>query len=434
MKYHLHSSYSAAIVSIGLAAMSLFSSCSDHCEVENSYTYLEPVYMTLGELRSSVAVTDPEPLEMIGKIYFKDGYLFVNEPNLGFHVIDNRNPANPLNVAFINVPGSFDMAVNGNILYSDSYMDLVAIDISNIQAVKEIGRIENVFDNYNSYGFYASPEQGVVTDWVEKQEVTITESSCEGQMYTWGVFYEDGIALANAEDFRGNLAVSPTNPGIGGSMARFTVANGQLFALNQADVQPIDITSPANMSEGAPITLDWGIETIFPYDNNLFIGAVDGMYILDVNNALEPQLISKYQHIQSCDPVVVQDHLAYVTLRSGTECQGFSNQLEVIDIADLTSPQLLYTYEMNNPHGLGIDGATLFVCDGTAGLKVYDASESWNIGNRLLAQYPEYFAYDVIPYNNVAMLIGDDGLYQYDYSDVSNIQLLSKIEITYDNH
>ena len=112
---------------------SILSGCGDNCEVKNSYTYYEPVYTPLSEIRSSVSTLPAHDLEQTGKIYFKDGYLFINEPNEGVHVIDNHDPANPENIAFINIPGSFDIAVRGNILFSDSYIDLVAIDISDIQ-------------------------------------------------------------------------------------------------------------------------------------------------------------------------------------------------------------------------------------------------------------------------------------------------------------
>jgi hypothetical protein len=37
--------------------------------------------------------------------------------------------------------------------------------------------------------------------------------------------------------------------------------------------------------------------------------------------------------------------------------------------------------------------------------------------------------YDLIPYENVLMMIADDGLYQYDYSDLENIRELSVIPI-----
>jgi hypothetical protein len=37
--------------------------------------------------------------------------------------------------------------------------------------------------------------------------------------------------------------------------------------------------------------------------------------------------------------------------------------------------------------------------------------------------------YDVIAFNNVLMMIADDGLYQYDYSDLSRIRQISKLPI-----
>ena len=46
------------------------------------------------------------------------------------------------------------------------------------------------------------------------------------------------------------------------------------------------------------------------------------------------------------------------------------------------------------------------------------------LGN-LIYTYPDIKAFDVIPIGGVLVLIGDDGLYQYNYSDVKNISLLS---------
>ncbi len=411
------------ILSLGL------SSCSSECETENTYTYFEPVYTSMEDIRSSIGNDTPQEIQQMGKLYFKDNHLFINEPNEGVHVIDNRDPSNPLNVAFITIPGAFDLSIQGNILFSDSYMDLVAVDISDYNQVKEVGRIEDLFSGYNSYGFYADPQLGVVTDWVESNEVNVTESSCEGRFQDWGIYYNEGIALADASAFSRTSAAAPTNPGIGGSMARFTIANRHLFALDGSEVIPVDIGSASAMGQGTRLNLDWGIETIFPRDLNLFIGANDGMYILDIESPLDPRLISKYEHVRSCDPVVVDGDLAFVTLRSGTQCQGFTNQLEVLDITDLSDPQLLYTYEMTNPHGLGKDGDALFVCDGGDGLKAFDASDISKIGNRMTAHYADIFAYDIIPFNNIAMMIGKDGLYQYDYNDINNIQFLSKIEL-----
>ena len=47
----------------------------------------------------------------------------------------------------------------------------------------------------------------------------------------------------------------------------------------------------------------------------------------------------------------------------------------------------------------------------------------------MLAHFPYIQAYDVIPINGVLIIIGEDGIYQYDYQDIGNIQLLSTIGI-----
>ena len=133
--------------------------------------------------------------------------------------------------------------------------------------------------------------------------------------------------------------------------------------------------------------------------------------------------------MRSCDPVVVDDTLAYITLRSGTNCGGVINSLDVVNIKNISLPTLVRSYPMTNPFGLGKDGDLLFICDGNAGLKVYDAADPKTISSNLIYTYPNIKAFDVIPIGDVLVLIGDDGLYQYDYSNVQNISLMSTIAV-----
>jgi len=183
------------------------------------------------------------------------------------------------------------------------------------------------------------------------------------------------------------------------------------------------------MSE-TKVAVERDIETLFVLEDKLFIGSTTGMIIYDLQNAASPSFISEITHFTSCDPVVVAGDYAYVTLHSGNRCGGFSNQLDVINISDLYMPVLEETYEMYNPFGLGIDNGTLFICDGDAGLKIYDASNPpYEIDQHLIASYPGINAYDIIPYNNIAMMIGEDGLYQYDYSELDSLVLLSEITV-----
>lgn len=430
--------YALAFLTVLLGLSILLEGCSERCGQEVHYTYYEPVYETVESIRNAVAQIEPQPFEGIGKIYFKDGWMFVNQPGKGVHVIANQNPASPVMHSFINVPGSYELAVKGTTLYVDSYVDLVLLDISNINHIQEVGRMEGVFRSYTSMGIsYDENNPVILTGFREKENVTITESDCSpnNSVQPWGGWWAEdrgGIFFASNTQFNQSAAMAPgtgSGPGVGGSMARFTISGNHLYMLDQNMVKSVDITSERNPQEKNSLDLDWGIETIFPYGNVLFVGAQTGMHILDVSVPGTPKKISTYAHVRVCDPVVVQGTTAYVTLRSGNQCMGFTNQLEVIDIADLKNPTVKAVHPMHNPHGLGIDGATLFICDGDAGLKIFHAGDVQKITENLLAHYEHINAYDVIPFNNVLMMIGADGIFQFDYSDPSDIKLLSQIAL-----
>jgi hypothetical protein len=286
----------------------------------------------------------------------------------------------------------------------------------------------------NSLGFIVNAN-GVVTDWAKKKMVNLSEPDCETVLQPWGgVYYDGGIALTDdaASNFSARSAITPgtgSGPGVGGSLNRFAINASYLYMLDGSDMQVVDVTTENSPVAKSRVNVAWGIETIFPHDKNIFVGSTAGMYIYDISTPEAPVKVSTYEHVRSCDPVVVDGQYAYVTLRSGTACQGFTNQLEVIDIKNLASPQVVKTYPFTNPHGLGIDDATLFICDGDDGLKAFDASDINAIDQHMLAHYKDINATDVIPFENVLMMIGTGGIYQYDYSNTSKITLLSHIEV-----
>lgn len=390
--------------------------------------------MTLAELRTSVASEAPRELANAGRIYFKDDFLYINEPNEGIHVIDNHNPSDPVHISFISIPGNYDLAIYGNTLYADSYIDLVAIDVSSPGHEHEIARYNNMFSDYSPMKFSVNPELGVIREMTLATEVTV-DNTCKENWYGAGWRYYEGGVLMDAFSYSKttNSNVSPVNPtptaGIGGSMARFTIASDRLYVLDNFMLNVVDVSNSTRITLKKTVQINSDVETIFPYEQNLFLGSQTGMHVYDISATDDPKKLSTFWHLKSCDPVVVSGHFAYVTLRSETFCNGNINELQVIDVSDLASPKHLSTYQMTNPHGLGIDNNTLFVCDGDDGLKIYDATEKNRISENLKAHYKDIQAFDVIPFNNVAMMIGEDGLYQYDYSDLKNIKLLSKMTL-----
>jgi hypothetical protein len=90
MKQIVNGFYSLCLVAILLATFS--TSCKD-VTLENDLRNV-PVYMSFEELRLSVKKVEARSLDRPGKIYFKDGYIFINEEMKGIHLIDNKDPHN----------------------------------------------------------------------------------------------------------------------------------------------------------------------------------------------------------------------------------------------------------------------------------------------------------------------------------------------------
>jgi len=417
-----------------IATLLSFSACvKDSCTQEFTYTYYQAVYKTKAEVRDNIKSNAPQQAENTGKIYIRGNYIFLNEVDRGIHVINNANPSQPVNVAFIDIPGNMDMAVKGNILYADLYTDLVALDITDPLNVKVKKVIDGVFPYRYWGGGFVGPAFNsdlIVTDWV-KTDTTVTLSCNQPGLGWWGRGGDVFLSASNCASCSstGQAAPSSSSPiGAGGSMARFTIMNERLYTVSLSDLDVFNISNSADPQHTNTISVGgWNIETIYPFKNKLFVGSRSGMYIYNVVNADVPVPAGQFQHARSCDPVIADDNYAYVTLRSGTECEGFTNQLDIVKLSDNSDPVLEKTYPMKNPHGLSKDGNLLFICDGAAGLKLYDAGDVSNL--QLINEITDIETYDVIAMNKIALAVARDGLYQYNYADPSNIRLLSKITI-----
>lgn len=215
--------------------------------------------------------------------------------------------------------------------------------------------------------------------------------------------------------------------GTGGSTARFTIANGYLYIVDNRSLKTYNIQNTANPIFIKKTSLNTVVETIFPLNNHLLIGTQNGMYIYNISTPESPQFVSVYSHVVSCDPVVAEGNYAYVTLRSGTNCNRGINVLDVIDIKDLKTPKLINSYAMQSPHGLGVGGNLLFVTEGNNGMKVFDKTNPTAL--KQINYFQGFSAVDVIPQDNVLIITGKDGVYQYSYNDQKELKLLSKIAI-----
>ena len=100
--------------------------------------------MSYKDLRASVTEEQNVDLKNPGKIYFKDNYIFIVEELKGIHIYDNSNPSSPVKKSFIKLPGVVDISITGNIMYADSYIDLVVLNVENVDNIREVGRLKDL--------------------------------------------------------------------------------------------------------------------------------------------------------------------------------------------------------------------------------------------------------------------------------------------------
>ena len=397
-----------------------FQSClKDSCEREVTYLKSTPVFKTLAEIRTGIQMEGPRELKKPGKMYFYNDYIFIGEQREGVHIIDNSNPEAPANIGFIKIPGNVDIAIRQNILYADNYIDLLAINIEDVYNPQLIHRNENVFPHLGEFpeGLLVYYNEEIVTETVD----------CNAQRPTrW---QDEFILFAEIDVAFDNNGISN---GVGGSLARFALYDNYLYTIDNMNLHVFDISNLAVPNEVNTVPVGWQIETLFSYTDKLFVGSTTGMIIMDASNPSAPTYLSSYSHFWGCDPVVVKGDYAYVTLRSGSNCQQNGDQLDLVNISDIVNPYVEKTFPMENPYGLGIKDNTLFLCEGKSGLKVFDIETPTELDQHLIDHEKGLFAYDVIPLpgnRNILLLIGEDGFYQYNFDDPKNLKLLSHIAI-----
>ena len=393
----------------------------------STYTSFEPVYKTKTEVLQSIKSSQPQPLSHTGKLVLYGNYIFVNEINKGVHVINNTNPSSPQNIAFINIPGNIDLALKNNMLYADIYTDMITIDINNPQNVIVKKVTNNVFpERQYSNGFIADSSRYII-DWIKHDTKEKSEINRNKNLVNTGVWMD-----ASVYQSAGNNS-SSTVTGISGSMARFTIVNNYLYTVGRASLSSFNITDAANPVYENVINPGWNIETIYPLKDKLFIGSQTGMFIYSITNPSAPSFLSNFSHACFDDPVIANDQYAFVTLRAATgisECWGAApqrNEMDIVDISNILQPSLIKVYDMEEPKGLSLDGDHLFLCDGKGGLKVYDVSDVMHI--RLIEVFSNINPFDVIAYNGVAIVVAEEGISQYDYTDISNIKKISTITV-----
>ncbi|MBN8667872.1 MAG: hypothetical protein J0M30_10245 [Chitinophagales bacterium] len=215
-----------------------------------------------------------------------------------------------------------------------------------------------------------------------------------------------------------SLAANPT--GAGGSTARFTIAGNFLYVVDHTSLKSFEITDPNRPVYKDITEVGLNIETIFPYQDKLFIGSSSSMYIYSLQDPARPQRLSKsdYTLSMACDPIYVKDSVAYAALRvqltgpcSGRGGLG-NSALQVYDIKNPALPVLKNVMNLYSPQGLGVKDSALYVCEREQGLHIFNVTQPYNPIDLGLITGETF--YDVIPYGNILIAQVAGGFRLYD--------------------
>jgi len=174
-------------------------------------------------------------------------------------------------------------------------------------------------------------------------------------------------------------------------------------------------------------------ETLFIYDDYLYVGGRAGVDILNIDDPFYPVKVNAYPHVRGCDPVVVSSGIGYVTLRNRPGCGGDVNRLEVVDFTDPLRPKLLGTFNMDFPFGLAKTDSYLAVCQEQHGLSLLDVSVDDSEGTKAVAikekiRFFDVQCFDAIAAKDSLIVTAKDGIYQFGIDGVI-LSTLSKIPV-----
>ncbi len=394
---------------VAMISLPLFNACKKD---EFKRTIWVKKGQSVQDIRASFSVEAPRDITHPAGVYRSGNLLFLLQENEGIGIMDITKPAAPVDKAFIKLLSNSHVVVKSNILIADNGVDLVSIDISDLNQIRLVNRIQNVFTE----------------KWLSEQDNSVFVGYEEKKISTFKSYNpSDTIPPANRTT-ENNAALAI---GKGGSETRFALNENYLYIARGNALTPVDLTQASNPVVKEPVGYTGypDFETVYAYQGFLYVGTSDGVLIL--NNTISPTtpyfVSFASRNVRGCDPVVVQNNFMFSTVRTGTVCNQFGQSaLFIHDVTDKTAPRPEFNKILEQPKGLGIDGNLLFICQGDKGMAVYNWDES---SKKLsyLYQKIDLYAFDVITGNNTLIVAADNGLYLYDYTDPNNIKRLSKV-------
>jgi hypothetical protein len=340
----------------------------------------------------SIGFSEPSPKGLVYPVNMTlaDDRLFVSDRVTGVHVFDVADPAQPALRMTIPLKGNDGTAIKDDILYASSFGSILALRIE--------GHTYQVVDTVYNQSYYPA-----------------FEGVADGP--------DAGFHCACSVNTR--PVPMPVPASTGSSFARFAVVGDYLYYADNSTLVTVDISQPDKPRKLTRTHIGWTVETLYSSEEYVFVGGTRGMFIFDRSDPASPKPVSRIEHFRACDPVVVSNGVAYVTLRGGNRCGESSDVLLCISVADPSNPTILAEESIETPYGLAVEDSMLYVSTGSNGFALFDVTSPATPTR--IAAWADRPTKDFIWSRRILYTLSFDGLLIFDVSKPEAPALLSEI-------
>ncbi len=223
------------------------------------------------------------------------------------------------------------------------------------------------------------------------------------------------IATSCTKSSDSAASASSSSNSANGSLTRFITVGNYLYMVDNSSLKTYSIAAPATPVFKASANVGFAIETIFPYQDKLFIGSSSAMYIYSISNPENPTFVSQVAYfVRGRDPIVAVDSVAYSTVRNVNFPGGVLN---VFNIKNISQPINVRSVNLQNPYGLGLKDSALYVCEAQTGIRIFNIKNTYQPVERRLFTNSETY-YDVIVQGNMLVCYIKGGV---SFIDISNL-------------
>ena len=182
-------------------------------------------------------------------------------------------------------------------------MDLVVFDLSDMNAIKEAGRVKDIFPNY-----YRNPPGQV--SFVDFENFDHTTEVIIGYITESRKIEYARNDLVNEPFFS---EADGGGSGTGGSMARFTINDELLYIAEESELSVVDISNPSN-----PVEL-----------------SSEGLKIFDTKNTPDLSLVDQFTNINTYDVIPLDDKLLMIGDNTLSQYSYKGNEVNLISTFSL---------------------------------------------------------------------------------------------------